>query len=207
MDANGLKLSTSTTHDQRWVGGLLISNMILLFILSYYYLIINNKIIIIIIGDSNPPTHRWSSVLEGPPNLQTSKHPNIQTSNFRAANNLDLLEPPDIEPSESPESKVSLSGPTQSQQAVRIWISWSLQTSWDTMYGDLQLQSLQTAKTLHGTPRWVGGSGEAVTSRHSASGTRWRLWFRTLPLTSLRTSQVLIACEKRSKLTSELVSF
>ena len=58
---------------------------------------------------------------------------------------------------------------------------------------------------------WTHGSAAASAKRteirHSAFGTRWRVWFRKLPLTSLCTSQVLIACEKRSKLTSELVSF
>ena len=42
--------------------------------------------------------------------------------------------------------------------------------------------------------------------RHSASGIRWRVWLRDFPLTSLRTSQVLTACEKHSKLTSALVN-
>ena len=59
--------------------------------------------------------------------------------------------------------------------------------------------------------KWIHDSAAASAKRteirHSASGTRWRVLCWKWLLTSLCTSQMLIACEKRFKLTSQLVSF
>ena len=71
----------------------------------------------------------------------------------------------------------------------------------------IRLRILLLAPRMFWTHGSAAASAKRTEIRHSASGTRWRVWFRKLPLTSLCTFQVLIACEKRSKLTSELVSY
>ena len=64
------------------------------------------------------------------------------------------------------------------------------------------IHSLQELQEQRGGLR-VSALGSATVPRALAGV----FSFKDLPLTSLCTSQVLIACEKRSKLTSELVSF